>query len=144
MQKIDKIYFDVDGVLRGTASPKEDIIALLRYCLDYYGDSLYWLTTHCKYGANRAPEALRGVLPDDLVDELKVKVHPTDWENLKTEAVDLDSDFVWFDDHLFDSEKQILAANYVLDGFFQMDYRDPKMAKKALNFLQQFNPNQSS
>lgn len=144
MQKIDKIYFDVDGVLRGTASPKEDIIALLRYCLDYYGDSLYWLTTHCKNGVNRAPEALRGTLPDELVDELRLKVHPTDWENLKTEAVDLDSDFIWFDDHLFDSEKQILAANYVLDGFFKMDFRDPYMAKKALNFLQQFNPNQSS
>ncbi|MBQ3353434.1 hypothetical protein IJG89_03825 [Candidatus Saccharibacteria bacterium] len=144
MQKIDKIYFDVDGVLRGTASPKEDIIALLRYCLDNYGDSLYWLTTHCKYGVNHAPEALRGELPDDLVNELKDKVHPTDWENLKTEAIDLDSDFIWFDDNLFESEKQILATNYVLDGFFPMDFRDPKMARKALNFLQQFNLDQSS
>ena len=34
MQKIDKLYFDIDGVIRGVASPKEDVIALLRYCLD--------------------------------------------------------------------------------------------------------------
>ena len=45
MQKIDKIYFDVDGVLRGSASPQEDVAKLLRYCLDSYGDSLYWLST---------------------------------------------------------------------------------------------------
>ena len=27
MQKIDKIYFDIDGVIRATASPKEDVMA---------------------------------------------------------------------------------------------------------------------
>ena len=101
MEKIDKIYFDVDGVLRGTASPTVDIEALLRYCLDNYGDSLYWLTTHCKYGVNHAPDALRGVLPDELVDELAARVQPTDWENYKVEGIDLDCDFVWFDDNLF-------------------------------------------
>lgn len=36
MQKIDKIYFDIDGVIRGVAPPKEDVTALLRYCLDNY------------------------------------------------------------------------------------------------------------
>lgn len=34
MQKIDKMYFDIDGVIWGVASPKEDVMALLRYCLD--------------------------------------------------------------------------------------------------------------
>lgn len=50
MNKIDKIYFDIDEVLKGTASPQEDVIALIRYCLDNYGSSLYWLTTHYKGG----------------------------------------------------------------------------------------------
>ena len=36
MQKIDKIYFDIDGVIRDVASPKEDAMALFRYCLDNY------------------------------------------------------------------------------------------------------------
>ena len=138
MQKIDKIYFDVDGVLRGTASPREDVEALLRYCLDNYGDSLFWLTTHCKYGVNHAPDALRGVLSDDLVDELAEKVHPADWENYKVEGIDLDSDFIWFDDNLFEGEKKILDAYYVADSFFQMNPRDPEMAKKALGFIKKF------
>ena len=34
MQKIDKIFFDIDGVIRGVASPKEDAMALLRLCMD--------------------------------------------------------------------------------------------------------------
>jgi len=41
MQKIDKIYFDIDGVIRGVASPKEDITALLRFCLDNYLRAVY-------------------------------------------------------------------------------------------------------
>ena len=138
MDKIDKIYFDVDGVLRGSASPIVDIVALLRYCLDNYKDSLYWLTTHCKCGVNRAPEALRGALPDDLVDELAEKFQPTDWENYKVEGIDLDSDFVWFDDNLFEGEKKILEANYVLDGFYYMNSRDSEAARKALEFLKGF------
>lgn len=138
MNKIDKIYFDVDGVLRGCASPTTDIIALLQYCLDNYGDSLYWLTTHCKYGVNHAPEALRGVLPDKLVDEITLRFQPTDWENYKVEGIDLDSDFVWFDDNLFEGEKKILESYCVLDGFYYMNPRDPEAAKKALEFLKKF------
>lgn len=138
MEKIDKIYLDIDGVLRGTASPKEDIIALLRYCLDNYAGSIYWLTTHCHSGVNRTNFALRGEFPDDLVNELYTKVLPTNWETMKTEAIDMDSDFIWFDDNLFETEKKILAQNYVLDGFFRMNPKDPEMAQKALTFLKSF------
>ena len=138
MEKIDNIYFDIDGVLRGTASPREDIIALLRYCLDNYPGSIYWLTTHCRNGENRTNFALRGEFSDDFVSELYTKVLPTDWENMKTEAIDMDSDFVWFDDNLFETEKRILAQNYVLDGFFKMNPKDPEMAQKALASLKSF------
>ena len=135
MQKIDKIYFDIDGVIRGVASPKEDVVALLRYCLDNYPGAVYWLTTHCRGGENHVDYALRGEFPDEFVDELYAKVLPTDWGTLKTDAIDMDSDFVWFDDNLFEAERIVLEQNYVLDGFFKMDPRDPEMAKKALEFL---------
>ena len=138
MQKIDKIYFDIDGVIRGLASPKEDVMALLRYCLDNYPGAVYWLTTHCRGGENHTNSALRGEFPDEFVDELYAKVLPTDWGALKTDAIDMDSDFVWFDDNLFEAEKAVLEQNYVLDGFFRMDPRDPAMARKALEFLKSF------
>lgn len=138
MQKIDKIYFDIDGVIRGVASPKEDVMELLRYCLDNYPGKIYWLTTHCRGGENHVDYALRGEFPDEFVDELYAKVLPTDWGALKTDAIDMDSDFVWFDDNLFEAEKAMLEQNYVLDGFFRMNPREPEMARKALEFLKSF------
>ncbi|MBR3144175.1 hypothetical protein IKF12_03215 [Candidatus Saccharibacteria bacterium] len=135
MEKIDKIYLDIDGVIKGVASPREDVVALLRYCLDNCPGRVYWLTTHCRGGENHTDSALRGVFDDEFVDELYSKVLPTDWGALKTEAIDMDSDFVWFDDNLFESEKMVLERNYVLDGFFLMNPRDPEMAKKAVLFL---------
>lgn len=138
MQKIDKIYFDIDGVIRATASPKEDVMALLRYCLDNYPGAVYWLTTHCRGGENHTDFALRGEFPDEFVDELYAKVLPTDWRALKTDAIDMDADFVWFDDNLFEAERAVLEQNYVLDEFFRMDPRDPEMARRVLEFLKSF------
>ena len=135
MAKIDKIYFDIDGVIRGVASPKEDITALLRFCMDNYPGAVYWLTTHCRGGENHVYYVLKGEFPDEFVEELCQKVLPTEWGVLKTDAIDMDSDFVWFDDNLFEAEKAVLEQNYVLDGFFKMDPQDPEMAKKALEFL---------
>ena len=58
MKKLN-VYFDIDGVLLGTKSPKKDIIKLLRYCLHKYPNSTYWLTTHCKSGENKTDFALK-------------------------------------------------------------------------------------
>ena len=138
MEKIDKIYFDIDGVLRGTASPQEDVITLLRYCLDNYAGSLYWLTTHCKGGVNQTNSVLSNTFPKELAEEMYRTFKSTDWEVLKTDAIDLDSDFVWFDDNLLESERNVLESHYVLDSFFRMNPRDPDMAKKALLFLKSF------
>ena len=138
MQKIDKIYFDIDGVIRGVASPKEDVMALLRFCMDNYPGAVYWLTTHCRGGENHAYYALKGEFPDEFVEELCQKVLPTEWGALKTDAIDMDSDFVWLDDNLFEAERIVLEQNYVLDGFFKMNPRDPEMAKNALLFLKSF------
>ena len=66
MEKVDKIYLDIDGVIRGVASPREDVVALLRYCLDNYPGAVYWLTTHCRGGENHVGAALRGEFDDEF------------------------------------------------------------------------------
>ena len=104
------IYLDIDGVIRGCASPKEDIEEFLWYCLDNYPNSIYWLTTHCNHGINRAPEAIQDEFSKELVDALSKQVKATEWEVLKTDGIDMDQDFVWFDDNLFESERQVLKA----------------------------------
>ena len=129
------IYLDIDGVLRGTASPKEDIIELVEFCLQNHPNSTYWLTTHCKHGENHAESALKGLLPDALVEQACNTFLPTEWEVLKTDAIDFNQDFVWLDDTLFQSERIVLEKNNVLDSFFRMDPKDPKSAQNALTFL---------
>ena len=129
------IYLDIDGVIRGCTSPKEYIEEFLWYCLDNYPDSIYLLTNHCNHGVNRAPEAIQDEFSKELVDALSKQVKATEWEVLKTDGIDMDQDFVWFDDNLFESERQVLKAYYVEDGFFRMNPKDSEMAKKALNHI---------
>lgn len=131
------IYLDVDGVLRGCASPKEDIEAFLCYCLDNF--SVYWLTSHCKGGVNYAPRALEGILSDDLVKELAEKVQPTDWSTLKTEAIDFDEPFVWFDDYEGSYEIERLKEHNLEDSFYLVDRNDPNAAKEMLQYLEERN-----
>ena len=130
------IYFDIDGVLIGTKSPQKDIVKLIKYILKCYPDSTYWLTSHCKGGTNRCAEWLRqSDLPGDLVDEMDSIIKATDWGVMKTEAIDMNSDFVWFDDSLFEVERQALEAHRALGSFYRMDPKNPKSAKMALEYL---------
>ena len=75
------------------------------------------------------------MLSQDLVDRLADTVKPTEWEVLKTDGIDKDQDFVWFDDNLFESEMRMLQVYYVTDRFFRMDPEDPEIARKALDYL---------
>ena len=134
------IYLDIDGVLIGTMSPKEDVVKLIEYILEHYPNTTYWLTTHCKGGANRCIEWIKmNDFPAELVDKMAQLIKPTNWGAMKTEAIDMDHDFIWFDDLLFEAEKRVLEAYYVLDDFYKMDPKDPEAAKKALEFLKSRN-----
>ncbi|MBR3256413.1 hypothetical protein IKG10_01955 [Candidatus Saccharibacteria bacterium] len=130
------IYLDIDGVLLGTKSPEKDIVKLVKYILKHYPDSTYWLTTHCKGEINRAVEWLRqNNFPEELADEMDKKIKLTDWKVLKTEGIDMDQDFVWFDDSLFEAERRTLEAYHALDGYYRMDPKNSRSAKKALKYL---------
>lgn len=131
------IYLDIDGVLLGTKSPEKDIVKLVKYILKHYPDSTYWLTTHCKGEINRAAEWLKqNNFPEELADEMADKVKSTDWKVLKTEGIDMDQDFVWFDDALFEAERRTLEAYHALDGYYRMDPKNSRSAKKALKYLE--------
>ena len=138
MAKIDKIYLDIYGVLRGVAAPEADRIEFLRYLLDNFTGKVYWLTSFCRGGTNRVREALNGTLPEDLVKEAAAKILPTDWQRTKTEALDFSANFVWFDDILTEEKRRILAENGAMRKFFEMNPRRVDMIKKALNFLENY------
>lgn len=130
------LYFDIDGVLRGSASPPDHVQALLRYALTHFPTSIYWLTTHCRQGYNHAYQALKDTLPTPLLDQAINLIQPTDFGALKTDALDFSTPFLWFDDNLFESERHLLAQHHAISSHFWMNPRDPHSAQLALQALQ--------
>ncbi len=126
------LYLDIDGVILGTASPAEDVEALLTLILDCFPASAYWLTTHCRAGKNRTREWLQGELPDALLNRLDRTLQPTDWNTMKTEAIDFSVPFLWLDDGLLWSERDTLEKHGALDSWIVMNKRDPGAAKAAM------------
>ena len=128
---------DIDGVIVGTSSPQSDVIDLLHWVIKHHSGSTYWLTTHCQRGANRCIEYLRRhFFPDDLLKEMDVVFKPTDWDVLKTEAIDFSQDFIWLDDSPLQSEMSVLRARDAVEKCIVMDAKNPMMARFALAKLE--------
>lgn len=125
------IYLDIYGVFKGTASSVADLTELMTFILDNFPGHIFWLTTYCKNGANNARRALANVFSDDLLDRIDTEIVPADWGELKTDAIDFDEDFIWLDDILRPSEREVLVLHNALDKQFLMDMYDPLMAQKA-------------
>lgn len=102
-----KIYLDIDGTMihedltdnygKATAGLEEFIIALRAF-------DTYWLTTHCTTGdPENARRIMKAVLPESLHGDID-RIKGTVWNTMKTEALDWESDFIWFDNDIFDAE----------------------------------------
>lgn len=102
-----KIYLDIDGTMihddlsdmycNAAVGLEEFIIALRTY-------DTYWLTTHCTEGdPTKARQIMKGVLPESLHADID-RIKPTVWQDLKTNGIDFDSNFIWFDNDIFAGE----------------------------------------
>lgn len=116
-----KLYLDIDGVLltakHTQAAPGVD--EFIDFITQHF--DCYWLTTHCK--GDNAPTIRylsRFLLPATL-EKLRLAVQPTNWDTLKTEVIDLASDFYWLDDQPFQSEIAYLRVHGVVDRLIIVD-----------------------
>jgi len=111
-----KLYLDIDGVLLTAkytqAAPGVD--EFVEFITQHF--DCYWLTTHCKGDSAPALRYLSRFLKPVTLEKLRLAVHPTNWDTLKTEAIDLASEFYWLDDRPFQSEIAYLQAHGVADG----------------------------
>lgn len=121
-----KIYLDIDGTMihedltenygKPAAGLEEFIIALRPY-------DTYWLTTHCMTGDPvNARRITKAVLPESLHADID-RIKGTVWSNAKTEALDWDSDFIWFDNDIFDEEWEDLEQCREGQSVVQVDLR---------------------
>ncbi len=130
------IYLDIDGVLlanENNAAQHAD--EFLQHILNKYPDSTYWLTTHNWRGENRAIEVLSPVLKPETVELLK-RIKPTEWGELKTDAINFEEDFLWFDDDLWPDELKVLERNNATGRMVMIDLnKDPDILKKLIQVV---------
>lgn len=117
--KYMNIYLDIDGVLLANdKQPARHVGAFVRHVVERH--PTYWLTTHCKGDTAQPLFILSRYLSSDTMRFLQ-HVKPTNWETLKTEAIDFSHDFLWFDDDVFDEEKEALRYHEAFDSWVEID-----------------------
>lgn len=130
------IYLDIDGVLLVNETHAANYAdEFLQAVLEKYPDSTYWLTTHNWRGENRTKEVLSPYLKPETVKLLN-KIKPSEWGELKTDAIDFDQDFLWFDDDLWPDELKALEKNKALEQYVMVDLqKDPDMLQKLAEVI---------
>lgn len=117
-----KIYLDIDDTLINTdmynMRPANHLKEFLEYVLKNH--DVYWLTTHCDGDATTAVSYMNKFVPSEITD-LIMRIKPTRWKVLKTEAINMDEDFLWFDDTLSWGEEQELKKNNKIKCYAKVD-----------------------
>jgi len=87
-----KIYLEIDGVILKKDLTMPDygkgFISFL-----IANNDCYWLTTHFRGDYNNTINHLSEYYPFSTVEQLKM-IKQKNWTDLKTEAIDLNSDFI--------------------------------------------------
>ena len=116
------IYLDIDGVLLANdLCVANHASEFVEYMVKNY--PVYWLTTHCKGDAIFTVRFLERFFDPKTIEIMKM-IRPTNWETLKTEAVDFSKPFLWFEDNLFREEANILREKNCFDSWIQIDLRN--------------------
>jgi len=126
-----KIYVDIDGVLL-TKNQKLpiDVLEFIEFIISKY--DCYWLTTHCRGGENKTIEYLKNFFSDKEIIQFH-KFKETNWNDLKTEAIDFKSKFIWLEDYPFESEKKVLAINQKEENLIEVNLKRERELKRVIN-----------
>lgn len=130
-----KIYLDIDDTLIHTnlfnRRPANYVREFLTHVVNNH--DTYWLTTHCQGDATVPVTYLSKFIDEDLVP-LIIRIKPTRWKVRKIDAINLDEDFLWFDDVLMDSEEKLLVSKDRLSNHVMVDLdKNPDFLKDYLN-----------
>ena len=118
------IYIDIDGVLlkesplNEAGEPVPGVEKFLKQVTSKY--DCYWLTTHCMDGdLEHLLGYLKRKLPETCIPYI-AKIRPTRWKLLKTEAIDFNQEFRWYDDYVMEAEIMVLRKNNCLDSLIMI------------------------
>jgi len=125
------IYLDIDGVLlTKSLTPANYVRDFLEWALKNH--DAYWLTTRCKGDAHATFLSIARHFEPEVHPFLQ-KIKPTNWETLKTEGIDMNSDFLWFDDYVMQAELQVLSQAKKTQSLIMIDLqKEPDSLKRCL------------
>jgi len=129
-----KIYLDIDGVLLTSKNPKAAFDAELFIDFLVKMFDCFWLTTHCKGDSKPTIGYLEQYFNDATIDKLK-QIKETNWDTLKTEAIDFNSEFFWLDDNPFKSEIKVLEDFGMKDRLITVDLSRENEYDNLISFL---------
>ena len=129
-----KIYLDIDGVLLTSKNPKAAFNAELFIDFLMKTFDCFWLTTHCKGDSKPTIGYLEQYFNDATIDKLK-QIKETNWDTLKTEAIDFNSEFFWLDDNPFKSEIKVLEDFGMKDRLITVDLSRENEYDNLISFL---------
>lgn len=136
-----KLYIDIDGViLTKKHNLPKGVNEFIRFITTNY--DCYWLTTHCRNGENKTIKYLSEFFLEEQLFMLR-KIKATNWDDLKTNAINLNSNFLWIDDNPFVSEIKALKLGGKSKNLIKVDLnREDELEvvmKKILNFEKEIN-----
>jgi hypothetical protein len=103
-----KIYLDINGtLLNKDLSPALYLDEFIKNVIEKY--DVYWLTTHCNGSAAETLNYIKEYVKPETFEYMK-RIKPTKWNVMKIEAVDLENEFLWFDDYIFQKEQEMLKG----------------------------------
>jgi hypothetical protein len=120
-----KLYLDIDGVLLTAKHTRaaDGVDEFVDFVTTHF--ECYWLTTHCKGDSRVALKYLKQFMQPETINRLEDTVRPTNWDALKTEAIDFESDFYWLDDRPLQTERKTLKDNGVSDRLILINLENP-------------------
>lgn len=127
------IYLDIDGVLLTTKTVRldENATKLIHFLVKNF--DCFWLSTHCKGDASTAVRYLQAYFTKEDLPLLK-KIKATNWETLKTEGIDFKSDFIWLDDYVLQSERNILEQMNCISKLKIVDLKRENEINNIISF----------
>jgi hypothetical protein len=115
-----KFYIDIDGVLLTSYGHQaaEGLPEFIDFVTRHF--DCYWLSSYCKGDAGPVLRLLSKYVDAATLEKLKA-VKATTWRRCKSEAIDLESDFVWLDDAPRYEDRQLLKEEGRLDRLIVVD-----------------------
>jgi hypothetical protein len=116
------IYLDIDGViLTKDGKQMPGLEQFLNKIFGISGGNVYWLTTHCReLSTERVMLYIKDKLDSDIYKILE-SVKPVIWDTLKTEGIDFNNEFLWFDDYILQVELRILREHNCENSWIKVE-----------------------